>query len=159
MCFQEWDPVLEVQLTHLVGHECPLCEMCRSGTLQTFDDEQQINIKEMDDRTALYHSGSNYFAERGCSLEKQEAKWYEEETLHNRRYFKWNEKCPFQERNIWSSGRICRHQMETLLTHWKIIWQCSGGWNPKACVKPSPFFSPFSVVRPTQSFGIKRKKK
>ena len=88
--------------------------MFRSGTLQTFGVEQQINIKEMDDRTALYHSGSNYFAQRGCSLEKQEAKWYEQETLHNRRYFKWNEKCPwFLARNIWSSGRICMHQMET----------------------------------------------
>lgn len=83
----EWNPVLEVQLTHLVGYEYPLCEMCRSGTLQTFDDEQQINIKEMDDRTALYHSSSNYGNERaalysynlaayqcGCSLEKQQAK-------------------------------------------------------------------------------------
>lgn len=82
----EWNPVLEVQLTHLVGYECPLCEMCRSGTLQTFDDEQQINIKEMDDRTALYHSSSKYGNERpcipinlaayqcGCSLEKQQAK-------------------------------------------------------------------------------------
>lgn len=106
-----------MEVTHLVGYEYPQGKMCRSGTLQTFGVEQ-INIKEMDDRTALYHTGSNYFAQRGCSLEKQEAKWYEQETLRNRRYFEWNEKCPwFLARNIRSSGRICTLQMKTLVTH------------------------------------------
>ena len=68
-CFHVF-PRLVVHLTHLVGYECPLGEMCRCGTLQTFDDEQQIrNIKEMDDRTALYHSGSKYYGnERPCIL-------------------------------------------------------------------------------------------
>ena len=58
----------------------------------------------------------------GSSLEKQEVTWYEEKTLHNRCCFQWNENCPWLlPINIWSSGRICTHQMETKLTQWKII--------------------------------------
>ena len=49
--------------------------------LQTVEDVQGVPIKELDDRTALPYSGSNFCYNCDCSLEKQKANEEEKRSL------------------------------------------------------------------------------